>query len=796
MYKILVDGKLFCSSKIEELAVINPQIDQEANKAGTFTLIVPPTHPYYDMIKRRSSIIQVFRDDEEEPLFEGICTETTVDFWKQKKITCEGELTFLNDSILRLQEWNDRTSRQILESFIYQHNLSAESEKQFTVGQVTVSVMHKNYAADYISTMQAIKEAFVDQYGGYIRCRHVEGVRYLDYLAYNPRTNNQVIRIGQNLLDLSQNIDTEEIATVIIPLGASLGTQTVEGYDDRLTIEAAPSDDMHPEGADYVYSESAVESLGWIEKVITWDNQENATYLKNAAESYLNAVQFENLVITAKAIDLGLTSDEFNQFKLLDQVRVVSAPHGLDAYFPLTKISYHLNNPEQDTITLGKEGPVSLSAKAAGENEKVKKEIERRPTSAAVDSAINNATALITGAEGGYVVIERNSNGQPIEIKIQDALNNPTKIWRWNQNGFGYSNDGGTTYGLAMTMDGAIVANYITSGTMYADRIKGGTLKLGGDSNEDGVLQIVNASNQEIGHWDKDGIVLKQGTVGGWYITEGSIISYDGTTEANSLRKVVMYKYVSAADPWAFAVYTRATTSDNWVGQFAITYNGNLVSQDAINVYPTNSNYGLKVYGVIHATDKIAAGDGKCIIQANGHIDTESDAYFGGAGDVSGHNLVARNGLNCYGGDNGGFFCQRGANVSNLYVASRYGEDSCATFAAGIRVNGNIIVTGQVGPPSDFRLKKDIKDLKNATDLLKKLRPCSFNYNAKDIPDNQKRLGLIAQEVENILGDYAVVFEDKEGYKGIDYTSLVPLLIEGFKEQQKEIEALRKEIEK
>lgn len=596
MYKILVDGKLFCSSKIEELAVINPQIDQEANKAGTFTLIVPPTHPYYDMIKRRSSIIQVFRDDEEEPLFEGICTETTVDFWKQKKITCEGELTFLNDSILRLQEWNDRTSRQILESFIYQHNLSAESEKQFTVGQVTVSVMHKNYAADYISTMQAIKEAFVDQYGGYIRCRHVEGVRYLDYLAYNPRTNNQVIRIGQNLLDLSQNIDTEEIATVIIPLGASLGTQTVEGYDDRLTIEAAPSDDMHPEGADYVYSESSVESLGWIEKVITWDNQENATYLKNAAESYLNAVQFENLVITAKAIDLGLTSDEFNQFKLLDQVRVVSAPHGLDAYFPLTKISYHLNNPEQDTITLGKEGPVSLSAKAAGENEKVKKEIERRPTSAAVDSAINNATALITGAEGGYVVIERNSNGQPIEIKIQDALNNPTKIWRWNQNGFGYSNDGGTTYGLAMTMDGAIVANYITSGTMYADRIKGGTLKLGGDSNEDGVLQIVNASNQEIGHWDKDGIVLLKGTVGGWYIVDDRIYSQDSNADYN----VSIWKNKGSGDNYAFETKTSGSTT------WALRYNG--------AVY-TPGRWQILGGGGVH----IGAGQGASI-DCDGHI--------------------------------------------------------------------------------------------------------------------------------------------------------------------------------
>ena len=41
MYKILVDGQLFCSSKIQELAIINPVIKLEANSAGTFTFIMP-----------------------------------------------------------------------------------------------------------------------------------------------------------------------------------------------------------------------------------------------------------------------------------------------------------------------------------------------------------------------------------------------------------------------------------------------------------------------------------------------------------------------------------------------------------------------------------------------------------------------------------------------------------------------------------------------------------------------------------------------------------------------------------
>jgi phage minor structural protein len=609
MYKIYVDGSLFCSSEIEELAIINPEIDQEVNKAGTFTFTLPPTHPYYNTIKKRTSLIDVYRDDDTEPLFEGVCIDSTIDFWKQKKLTCEGELTFLNDSNLRPAYYQNKTPRQLLESYVSQHNAQTESTKHFTVGQVTISDSNSIYCyTNYNSTMTEIKEDLVDDFGGFLRTRHVEGVRYIDYFASSPRTSNQVIRLGENLLDLSQNIDTEEIATIIIPLGATLDTQSIPGLDERLTIKTAAADSEHPSGADYVYSSTAVDAYGYIEKVVVWDDVTTVAALLAKGKAYLSDIQFENLVIQAKAIDLGLTSDEFNKFRLLDSIRVVSVPHGLDRYFILSKLQIHLNNPENDTITLGIKQITSLSAKSQAANEEIQRKIDELPTSNMVQTAIDNATALITGADGGYVVIVRNNDGQPIEIRIQDALNNPTKIWRWNQNGFGYSSDGGQTYGTAITMNGAIVADFITAGTMYADRIKGGTLKLGGASNTDGILQIVNASNQEIGHWDKDGIVLKQGTVGGWYITDSAIISYNGTNDSDSTRKVVLYKYVNADHNWSFCVYTRDSTSDAWEGKFYVTYAG--------FVYCTNIEFAS---GAVRVTD-LNARDGNGITLNGGTV--------------------------------------------------------------------------------------------------------------------------------------------------------------------------------
>ena len=97
-----------------------------------------------------------------------------------------------------------------------------------------------------------------------------------------------------------------------------------------------------------------------------------------------------------------------------------------------------------------------------------------------MQSAIANSTALITGNKGGYVVLhDSNGDGVPDEILIMDTpdIETATKVWRWNENGLGYSNTGyNGTFGLAMTIDGAIVADYITAGTLNGAIVRAGTI--------------------------------------------------------------------------------------------------------------------------------------------------------------------------------------------------------------------------------------------------------------------------------------------------------------------------------
>ena len=107
-------------------------------------------------------------------------------------------------------------------------------------------------------------------------------------------------------------------------------------------------------------------------------------------------------------------------------------------------------------------------------------EIAEKPNKSYLAEAVDRATKLITGNLGGYVVIhDSNGDGEPDEILIMDTpdISTAQRLWRFNKNGLGYSSTGyNGTYGLAMTADGEIVADFVTTGTMSANRVRTGLI--------------------------------------------------------------------------------------------------------------------------------------------------------------------------------------------------------------------------------------------------------------------------------------------------------------------------------
>lgn len=480
MYTVKLDDKKIYDARIDDLKLIEPVIELEENNAGSFSFTIQNNHPSYNDIKRRKSIIKVYEDD--EIIFAGMVYEIEEDFYKNKKVYCEGELSYLNDTIQRPAEYHDMTVRGLLETYIENHNAQVEPEKQFKLGMVTVKDPNDSIYCytNMETTLSCIKDDLLDDLGGILRVRYMNNEKYIDYITEDDvRTNQQVIRLGENLINYTSNISSLDIATAIIPLGNRLEKSPIEALDMRLDIKSVNNN------LDYVSDSIAVSNFGWIYKTVVWDDVTDANTLKSKGEKYLTDSQFDNLVIEVNALDMHLIDNNEMSIRLSDKIRIVSKPHGLkDKYFRLTKQTINLNNPENNTITLGKEEHISLSAKTVQANNDILKAMEKiTPASTILKQAKENASALINGnGENGYVVLHENEKGVVYEILVMDTpdINTATKIWRWNQNGLGYANskdkNGNWEFGLAMTIDGEIVADYITTGTMNCDRLKGGTI--------------------------------------------------------------------------------------------------------------------------------------------------------------------------------------------------------------------------------------------------------------------------------------------------------------------------------
>ena len=103
-------------------------------------------------------------------------------------------------------------------------------------------------------------------------------------------------------------------------------------------------------------------------------------------------------------------------------------------------------------------------------------------------------------------------------------------------------------------------------------------------------------------------------------------------------------------------------------------------------------------------------------------------------------------------------------------------------------VGGTIRASGDVIAYSDKRVKENIKTIDNALDKVNKLRGVSYTRN--DIKDKSTKIGVIAQEIENVIPE--VVKTDHEGMKSVAYGNISGLLIEAIKELKQEIEDLKK----
>ena len=471
MYQVLIDGRDLFYPGDPEYTVLDATVKLQLNDSGTFECEVPVTNPEYGNVKNRISMIQVLKDEKE--IFYGEVRESEKDFYGTKQVYAVGELAFLFDSIQPQAKYQDMTSRQLLETWLNIHNSQVEDKKKFYVGMVTVHDSNDSLYryTNQETTLDCIREKLCERLGGYLRIRKVDGKRYLDLVTLQEygKICEQYIEFGENLLDYSENVSASDLYTCVIPKGARLDESPIEGLEAYVDITSVN------DGKDYLYSEDAVAVYGWNRCVVSWDDVTEPANLKKKGEDWLKDNQFETMVLELTAADLSMLDSSIESFELGDTVPVYSKPHGMDRTFPVQKLEFHLLDPSQDKLELGSTMKLSYTDQNKGNIQYIHLQLENnRITTAWLQSAIDNATAMMTGSKGGYKVSEYDSDGRWLRDLYMNAPNkeDATQVMQINMNGIGFSRDGfDGPYKNAWTIDGVFLGEFIKAGSVQAEAL-------------------------------------------------------------------------------------------------------------------------------------------------------------------------------------------------------------------------------------------------------------------------------------------------------------------------------------
>lgn len=338
----------------------------------------------------------------------------------------------------------------------------------------------------------------------------------ISLLSSRGENRGVTIRYGKNMTDLSQEENDTDFYTAVYPYWYS------EAEDGGLVTLTENNGIVNGPGTyDFVKIYPLDLSGDDFSKTSTDDEGNEITIEKPTAEELLAAanryIVNSKIGIPKVSLDVSFVmlaqSEEYKDYarletvKLCDTVTVEFEQLGVKTTAKCVKTVYNVLTDKYKSIELG-EPKSSLSSTVSNQGSLIEEASDR----SYMDRAIQTATDLImSGKLGGYVTVTKNE----IYIADNQDLNQAVKVWRWNSGGLGYSKKGiDGPFGLAMTEDGKIVADYISTGNLDCSVLN--VSNIHGDSILVDTIGALNGINQKTDTYQyiKTGLLDDDGNYG------------------------------------------------------------------------------------------------------------------------------------------------------------------------------------------------------------------------------------------------------------------------------------------
>ena len=361
--------------------------------------------------------------------------------------------------------------------------------------------------------------AFIEVWGGELE-RDNLNVRMKNHLGTDRGVS---IRYRKNLTGLRLQTDLSGVYTKIMPTGLQENGQTLLKLPEKYISSPLIDNYVNIKTTRIHYSEIKIDEETTQEQALE--------ILRNAAtQEFENGLDKPQITATVEFIPLQDT-EEYKDYSILervylgDTIRVFHEDLSIELETKVIEYEFDALSKRYNKVILGNANP------KYGDTQKKYVEKQKEETTTALEQAIINATQLITGNQGGYIVMSPSEKPQEIFIMDTPDMTTARKVWRWNLSGLGYSSTGiNGPFALAMTMDGAIVADFITAGTINGALIKAGSVESGSLSQEyksSVTEEITGAENRVTQAFQAaDGQVLST--------INNTLSNYSTTTQMNS----------------------------------------------------------------------------------------------------------------------------------------------------------------------------------------------------------------------------------------------------------------------
>ena len=575
---------------------------------------------------------------------------------------------------------------------------------------------------------------------------------------HRGQDNGVTVSYGKNLTNISQDYNDSGVLTGIMPYWL--------GQDGTL-VQSNPAIIEAPGTYDF-------ENIQPVDFSQDFDEQPTVEQLTERGQQYVNANDVGKPTVSTTVSFVQLEQmEQYKDLALLekcdigDSVTVRFPRLGVDSKARIVEIETDVLMERYSSVTLGNV-QASMSSIVSDQQQ----EIQQKPSTSFVENAVNNATNWLTNGKG-YMVARKDAAGNTIDLLFMDTpdINTATDVLRIGQSGLGFSHTGvNGPYTNAWTIDGNLLADFITGGTLNAEQVN-----------------IINL------------IVNHLRSTGGWFTLD----SQNGMLE--------MF-HDTALRARLFGYYYAGTTPDigNTFGNLQLYY-GSFDSDG--NFLDSNARYGY-----FTARD-MAIGedsDGNYIFRvfSNGTVRVPGSFEIGQIYGNSTWIVPTNPGMWEFRmAGSGGYialqmFVERSGDQRCIFRPANDGQP----YLGSSSYRWNTVFCYTMNEASDRKLKEDIASIDKAKDFILSLNPVSYKRKG----GKRTHMGFVAQEVaqaaqESQMGDLSlyqasVVHEDgTETYYdaetpdenlswGLTYSELIAPLVALVQEQEKRIAALEEKL--